>query len=117
MSEIMRGGLSTIPKGQIEAALSLGLSPMVRWRKVILPQLFFNIIPQLVNEFTILIKATPLLALITVVELFRTAQLIYSVNFRPIEVLIGAAIIYFAINFTFSKLGAVLERRVALRRA
>jgi polar amino acid transport system permease protein len=116
VSEIMRGGMSAIPNGNIEAAKALGLPRGLVWRKVLLPQLFISIIPPLVNEFTLLIKSTPLLSVITIVELFRASQLIYAANFRPIEVLLGAAILYFVINFTMSKLAAVLERRLAVRR-
>jgi polar amino acid transport system permease protein len=116
VSEIMRGGMSAIPKGNIEAAKALGLPRGLVWRKVLLPQLFISIIPPLVNEFTLLIKSTPLLSVITVVELFRSSQLLYAANFRPIEVLLGAAILYFVINFTMSKVAAVLERRLAVRR-
>jgi His/Glu/Gln/Arg/opine family amino acid ABC transporter permease subunit len=116
VSEIMRGGMSAIPNGNIEAAKALGLPRGLLWRKVLLPQLFISIIPPLVNEFTLLIKSTPLLSVITVVELFRASQLIYAANFRPIEVLLGAAILYFVINFTMSKLAAVLEQRLAVRR-
>jgi His/Glu/Gln/Arg/opine family amino acid ABC transporter permease subunit len=117
MTEIMRGGLSAIPKGQIEAARALGNKPWVIWWKVILPQVFMLITPPMVNEFTLIVKSTPLLAVITVVELFRTSQQIFSSNFRPIEVLLGAAVIYFLINFTVSKLAGVLERRNAPRMA
>ena len=117
MTEIMRGGLSAIPKGQIEAARALGIKPWVIWWKVILPQVFMLITPPMVNEFTLIVKSTPLLAVITVVELFRTSQQIFSSNFRPIEVLLGAAVIYFLINFTVSKLAGVLERRNAPRMA
>lgn len=117
MTEIMRGGLSAIPKGQIEAARSLGLKPwLIRW-KVTLPQMFILITPPMVNEFTLIVKSTPLLAVITVVELFRTSQQIFSANFRPIEVLVGAATIYFLINFGASKLAAMVERRNALKLA
>ena len=117
MTEIMRGGLSAIPKGQIEAARALGIKLWVIWWKVILPQVFMLITPPMVNEFTLIVKSTPLLAVITVVELFRTSQQIFSSNFRPIEVLLGAAVIYFLINFTVSKLAGVLERRNAPRMA
>ena len=116
MTEIMRGGLSAIPKGQIEAARALGIKLWVIWWKVILPQVFMLITPPMVNEFTLIVKSTPLLAVITVVELFRTSQQIFSSNFRPIEVLLGAAVIYL-INFTVSKLAGVLERRNAPRMA
>jgi polar amino acid transport system permease protein len=117
MTEIMRGGLSAIPKAQIEAARSLGLKPWLIWYKIILPQVFILIIPPIVNEFTLLIKSTSLLAVITVVELFRTAQQIFSSNFRPIEVLLGAAAIYFLINFCASRIADVIGKRTAVMMA
>lgn len=117
MTEIMRGGLSMIPKGQMEAARSLGLKHWQIWWKITLPQVFILIIPPMVNEFTLIVKSTPLLAVITVVELFRTSQQIFSSNFRPIEVLLGAAAIYFAINFCASKIAGTIEKRNAVKLA
>jgi His/Glu/Gln/Arg/opine family amino acid ABC transporter permease subunit len=117
MTEIMRGGLSMIPKGQIEAARSLGLKPWQIWREITLPQVFILIIPPMVGEFTLIVKSTPLLAVITVVELFRTSQQVFSSNFRPIEVLLGAAGIYFTINFCASKIAGAIERRNAVKLA
>jgi polar amino acid transport system permease protein len=117
MTEIMRGGLSAIPKGQIEAARTLGMKRWLIWWKVTLPQVFILITPPMVNEFTLIVKSTPLLAVITVVELFRTSQQIFSSNFRPIEVLLGAAALYFLINFTASKIAAVIELRNAVKLA
>ena len=116
-AEIMRGGLAALPKGQWEAARSLGLGPVVIWGRVILPQMFHLITPPLVNEFTLVIKTSPLVSVITVVEIMRIAQQIYNANFRPIEVLVGAAIIYFVIIFTIGQLGIRLERRNALKLA
>ncbi len=116
-TEIMRGGLAAIPKGQWEAARALGLGPVTIWGRVILPQMFHLITPPLVNEFTLVIKTSPLVSVITVVEIMRVAQQIYNANYRPIEVLVGAAIIYFVIIFTVSRLGVRLERRNALKLA
>jgi polar amino acid transport system permease protein len=113
--EIMRGGIAAIPKGQVEAALALGLGRVVVWSKVILPQLYLLILPPLVNEFTQLIKATPLISVITVVELMRVAQELYNENFHPLEVIIGVAIIFFAMNFTLLRVMAGLERRNAVK--
>jgi His/Glu/Gln/Arg/opine family amino acid ABC transporter permease subunit len=117
MTEIFRGGLSAIPKAQLDAARSLGLKNWVIWYKIVLPQVFILITPPIVNEFTLLVKATSLLAVITVVELFRTAQQIFNENFRAIEVLLGAAVIYFLINFTASKVAAALARRNTVKLA
>jgi len=111
IAEILRGGLSRIPKGQREAAESLGLPRIKIWFKVILPQVFHSVIPLLVNEFTMVIKITPLLSTITVVELTRASQMLYNETFRPVEVLTLAAVIYFIICFSISQLGESLQRR------
>ena len=111
IAEILRGGLSRIPKGQREAAESLGLPRIKIWFKVILPQVFHSVIQLLVNEFTMVIKITPLLSTITVVELTRASQMLYNETFRPVEVLTLAAVIYFIICFSISQLGEHLQRR------
>lgn len=111
VAEILRGGLSRIPKGQWEAATALGLPRHKVWFKVILPQVYFSVIPLLVNEFTMVIKITPLLSTITLVELTRASQMLYNETFRPVEVLLLAALIYFAICFSISQYGEYLQRR------
>jgi His/Glu/Gln/Arg/opine family amino acid ABC transporter permease subunit len=114
-SEIMRGGLAAIPKGQIEAAMSLGLRWLFIWRSVILPQLYNLVLPPLVNEFTLVIKATTLVSVITVVEMMRVAQELYNENYRPIEVLIGAGVIFVAMNFVLTRVASQLERMNAAK--
>jgi len=116
-TEILRGGLAAVPRGQFEAAHSMGLKPSTIWLKVVLPQAYIASIPPLVNEFTLVVKTTPLLAMITVVELMRRAQQIFSANYHPVEVLIGAFTIYFFICFVVSRASVVLEHRFAVRRA
>ncbi len=115
--EILRGGLASVPHGQLEAARALGLKSTAVWLKVILPQAYIASIPPLVNEFTLVVKTTPLLAMITVVELMRVSQQIFSSNYHPVEILIGAFAIYFVICFVISRASVVIERRFALRRA
>ena len=111
VAEILRGGLSRIPKGQWEAAEALGLRRHKIWFKVILPQVFHSVIPLLVNEFTMVIKITPLLSTITLIELTRASQMLYNETFRPVEVLSLAALIYFVICFSISQFGEYLQRR------
>lgn len=113
VTEILRGGISAIPRGQMEAAKALGLRRPVIWGRVILPQVFALILPPLTNEFTMLVKASPLLSVITVVELTRTAQQIMMVTYRPVEVMLAAAALYFFICFLLSSLTRRLERRAA----
>lgn len=111
VAEILRGGLSRIPPGQWEAATALGLPRFLVWRKIILPQVYLSVIPLLVNEFTMVIKITPLLSTITVIELTREAQYLITSTFRPVEVLTIAAVIYFVICFSISQLAEILQRR------
>ena len=116
VAEILRGGLSRIPPGQWEAATALGLPRYLVWWKIILPQVYYSVIPLLVNEFTMVIKITPLLSTITVVELTREAQYLITSTFRPVEVLTIAAVIYFIICFLISQLAEILQRRSRLYR-
>jgi polar amino acid transport system permease protein len=116
-AEIMRGGLTAIPSGQIEAARALGMNKMLTWSVVILPQLSYLILPPLVNEFTQVIKGTPLVSVITVVELMRIAQQIYNANFHPFEVMLGVALVFLVLNFTLLRVADVLERRNAVKLA
>ena len=116
-TEIFRGGLAALPRSQIETARSLGISPPVMWLKIILPQLFISTTPPLVNEFTLVVKVTPLVSMITVVELMRVSQQIFSNNFHPIEVLLGAFVLYFIICFAGSQLARWLEARNEPKRA
>ena len=106
-----------MPVGQFEAAKSLGISGFALWRKIILPQTFITSIPPLVNEFTMVLKATALLSLITVVELMRVSQQIYSANYHPVEVLSGTFITYFLMCFVVSRSSAFLEKRLKVKRA
>ncbi|OED42847.1 amino acid ABC transporter permease [Chromatiales bacterium (ex Bugula neritina AB1)] len=115
--EILRGGLASVPEGQTEAARSLGISGVALWGKVILPQAFISSVPPLVNEFTQVLKATALLSTITVVELMRVSQQIYSSNYHPIEVLLGAFVMYFLMCFVVSRNSSLLEAKFAIRRA
>lgn len=117
VTEILRGGLASVPIGQFEATKSLGISGYTLWRKIILPQTFITCIPPLVNEFTVVLKATALLSMITVVELMRVSQQIYSANYHPVEVLSGTFVIYFLMCFVVSRGSVFLENRFIVKRA
>jgi polar amino acid transport system permease protein len=116
MTEIFRGALASIPPGQIEASASLGLKSRAIWLKVILPQLYMRSLPAIINECTIVVKGTALLAVITVVEVFRTAQQIGSSSFRPFETFVAAGLVFLCMSLVISQFGLWLENRFALRR-
>jgi His/Glu/Gln/Arg/opine family amino acid ABC transporter permease subunit len=117
VTEILRGGLASVPIGQFGAAKSLGISGFALWRKIILPQTFITSIPPLVNEFTMVLKATALLSVITVVELMRVSQQIYSANYHPVEVLSATFVIYFIMCFVVSRSSVLLENKLKVKRA
>lgn len=116
VTEIMRGGLSGMDPGPVEAAIALGMRRAAIWTKVVLPQLFIRVLPPLINELTIIVKGTALLSVITVVEVLRTAQQIGNASFSPLEPIMGAALVLFVVNFVVSRLGKVIEGRFAARR-
>ena len=115
--EILRGGLAAVHRGQFEAARALGLKGLALWGRVILPQTFIASVPPLVNEFTQVLKATALLSTITIVELMRVSQQLFSRNYHPVEVLTGTFVMYFLMCFAVSRSAAVLESRLKLKRA
>jgi His/Glu/Gln/Arg/opine family amino acid ABC transporter permease subunit len=113
LAEIFRGGIETVPKGQNEAAMALGLPPYPRWRQIVLPQALRFSVPPLVNYFTEFLKNTTLLSAIGVSELSLQAYLLGGQTFRYVEFLTAIALVYFALIFPFS----LLSRRLELRHA
>lgn len=111
-SEIIRATLAAIPKGQWEAAYSIGMNwPQVMWR-VILPQAARIAVPPLSNTFISLVKDTSLAAAVTVPELFQAAQRLASVTYEPLVLYIETAIIYLLFSSVLSTLQDRLERRL-----
>lgn len=111
-SEIIRATLAAIPKGQWEAAYSIGMNwPLVMWR-VILPQAARIAVPPLSNTFISLVKDTSLAAAVTVPELFQAAQRLASVTYEPLILYIETAIIYLLFSSVLSTLQDRLERKL-----
>lgn len=117
VSEMIRGGLTAVPRGQIEAARALSMPQSLIWRHIRLPQVFALILPPLTVEFTALLKASALLSVIGVVELTRTAQQIVAATFKPIEIWITVGFLYFVMCYVLGALTSRLERATLVRRA
>ncbi|WP_323879124.1 amino acid ABC transporter permease [Aeromonas hydrophila] len=114
-SEIIRATLAAIPKGQWEAAYSIGMNwPQVMWR-VILPQAARIAVPPLSNTFISLIKDTSLAAAVTVPELFQAAQRLASVTYEPLILYVETALIYLLFSSVLSTLQDKLEQRLAYK--
>ncbi|KQL47240.1 hypothetical protein AN963_14325 [Brevibacillus choshinensis] len=112
VAEVIRSGIQAVEKGQREAAFALGLSSSQTMRLIILPQAFKIIIPPLGNQFILLIKDSSLVSTITLVELTRTAQRIISTTYKPIELYIAAAVLYYIASLLATKLINRLEKKV-----
>ncbi len=112
-SEIIRATLAAIPKGQWEAAYSIGMNwTQMMWR-VILPQAARIAVPPLSNTFISLVKDTSLAAAVTVPELFQAAQRLASVTYEPLILYIETALIYLMFSSVLSTLQDRLEQRLA----
>ena len=112
-AEILRGSLNAVPRGQSEAAMSVGMTPLDVWRRILLPQALRISIPPLINEFILLLKASSLVSVVGIAELTRVSMNIASLTYRPLEAYVGGGLFYLAINLCLSGLGAVAERRLA----
>lgn len=98
VSEIVRGSIQSIDRGQMEAARSLGMSYGTAMRNIILPQALVRMIPPLGNEFIALIKNSALVSLLTIHDVMHEGQKIISVTYRSLEVYLAIAAIYFVLT-------------------
>ncbi|RNF33934.1 amino acid ABC transporter permease [Paracoccus methylarcula] len=111
ISEIVRGGVQSIERGQREAGLSLGLSRVQTFRDIIWPQAFRRMIPALGNQGIISIKDTSLFSVIGVGELVRQGQIYIATTFTALEVYLMVALLYLAITLSLSIALRLLERK------
>jgi polar amino acid transport system permease protein len=111
MAEIIRGGFTSVGKGQIEAADSLGMSAGMKMRKVIIPQAMPSIIPATGNQFIGMFKETSLVSVLGVAELLQSAQLIYARTYETIPLLIVASLWYLVMTLLLSYPQSKLEQK------
>jgi polar amino acid transport system permease protein len=112
MSEIIRAGIASVDRGQMEAARSVGMSHSLAMRRIVLPQAARLIVPPLGNEFNIMLKSTSLLAFIGVYEIFQDAQVGYSADFKPVEYFGAVALWYLALTLLWSLIQNQIERKL-----
>lgn len=112
MGEIFRAGIQAIPKGQMEAALALGMSRAQAMRKIILPQTIKVVLPPVGNEFIALLKDSSLISILAVSDLLRRGREFASRTFYYFETYTIVAIIYLIMTLFFSRLVALMEERL-----
>jgi polar amino acid transport system permease protein len=113
VAEIIRAGIEAVPRGQMEAARSLGMSYAQAMRFVILPQAFRKTLPPLAGQFINLIKDSSLVSIIAITDLSKSGREVVSSTFAPFEVWFTVALMYLALTGTLSVLVRRLERRLA----
>lgn len=112
MTEIVRGGILSVDKGQMEAARSLGIGYLPTMRKVILPQAIRTMIPSYINQFVITLKDTSILSVLGIAELTQSGRIIIAGNYKAFEMWLIVGIIYFIVIMALTKLSDRLERRL-----
>ena len=111
--EIVRAGVQSVPRGQVEAARALGLSGAQGMRHVVLPQALRNMIPSLVTQMIVLFKDTSLASIIGYVDLTKAAQIVNNREIKPFELYLFIAVVYWICTYSMSRLAQRLERRLA----
>lgn len=112
MGEIVRAGIQAIPKGQMEAAIALGLSRSQAFRYIILPQTVKVILPAIGNEFISMLKDSSLVSVLSLEDILRCGRMYISRTFLSLETMLVVALIYLIITLVLSRLVGVLEERL-----
>ena len=115
-AEIIRGGIDAIPKGQLESARAIGMTDWQSMKNIILPQTVSIVLPPLTNQTLTLIKESAILSTITVHELTMTGLMVQGETFRPFEVFIMVALLYWALNETIASIMRRIEKRYSRNR-
>jgi His/Glu/Gln/Arg/opine family amino acid ABC transporter permease subunit len=112
LTEIFRAGIESIPRGQVEAARSLGMSERAAFRRIVLPQALRRMLPPTVNQFIMTVKDSSLAAAIGLAELTRRATELQTQTYRPLELYSFLALEYLVVLIVLSRLARFIERRV-----
>ncbi|HKL10130.1 MAG TPA: amino acid ABC transporter permease [Clostridia bacterium] len=113
VAEIIRAGIQAVDKGQMEAARSIGMPHGMGMRYIVIPQAFKNILPALGNEFIVVVKESAIVSVVGITELMYRADTIRGITYRAFAPLMVAAVIYFIITYTLSRLLGIVERRMS----
>jgi polar amino acid transport system permease protein len=111
MSEIYRAGIQSIPKGQNEAARSLGMTHNQAMRHIILPQAFKVVLPPLGNEFISLLKDSSLVSTVSVADMTRRGREFMAANFIPVETWLMIALLYLVMTLISARIVSWIERK------
>lgn len=111
LGEIVRAGIQSVPRGQVEAAIATGLKGAQTMRHIVLPQALRNMIPALVTQFIVLLKDTSLASIIGYVDLTKAAQIVNNREIRPFELYLFIAVVYWLSSYGMSTVARQFEVR------
>jgi len=114
VSEIIRSGINSVDKGQVEAAKALGITPILRMKDIIIPQAFLSILPALVNELINLVKESALISVIGEMDLMRRAQVVSAETYTFFTPMLTAAAAYYILVLVISSFAMLLEKRLSI---
>ncbi|HEV8699706.1 MAG TPA: amino acid ABC transporter permease [Candidatus Polarisedimenticolia bacterium] len=112
LGEIIRAGIQSVPRGQVEAGRATGLGYRAVMGDIVLPQALRNMLPSLVTQFIILVKDTSLASIVGYMDLTKAAQTVNQREIRPFELYLFIALVYWILTFGMSRLSRALERRL-----
>jgi polar amino acid transport system permease protein len=110
-AEAWRAALRSFPREQLEAASAFGMTRMLMFRRIMLPQMWITSLPGLVNEMTLLTKASPAIAVIGIVDLTRVTNRIAAITYQPLPPILGAAVIYMLLIGILVRLQRLFDER------
>ena len=113
LAETFRGGIEAIPARPARGRVRVGMSPLLVFRRIVLPQVLLGSAPSIVNQFTVIVKSSTLVSVITVQDLMFQSQKIVNIAYEPIEILTATAAIYIAFIFVVSMVGQAARGPVA----
>lgn len=111
LAEVFRAGVNAVPKGQTEAALSIGLTPGKTMRKIVLPQALRIVVPSLISQLVVVVKDTTVAYVVSYPDLMQNARVLISNHDSVVSMYLVAAVIYILINFAINQLSIYMARR------
>lgn len=112
IAEIVRAGIQSVPRGQMEAARSLGMTHLLAMREIIMPQAIKNILPAIGNEFVAVIKGSSMAYVLGIAELTFSAKVVQGATYKGLEPLLISAVFYLVLTFSLGQLISWAERRM-----
>jgi len=109
LGEIVKGGIKAVPKGQVEAANALGLDLFQRMWFIILPEVFYPILPSILNQYILMVKSTAIVSVIGAQDVLLLAGALSQITFRPLEIYFFVALIFFVICYSLQQLEKVAK--------